>query len=92
MSQYQLWPLTELWYNGATTESLAYTYDEAGNMLTAVNTQGADTFSYSFTYNADNAVLTVSEPFCKVEIAPPYVEVVLLVTVTGPSEFSIAPP
>src|SRR6202453_1026753 len=43
--------------------SYSFTYDQADDMLTATDTQGTDTFSYSFSYNADGQVLTVSEPF-----------------------------
>ncbi|VTR91659.1 rhs repeat-associated core domain protein : YD repeat protein OS=Planctomyces limnophilus (strain ATCC 43296 / DSM 3776 / IFAM 1008 / 290) GN=Plim_1050 PE=4 SV=1: SBBP: SBBP: RHS_repeat: RHS_repeat: RHS_repeat: RHS_repeat: RHS_repeat: RHS_repeat: RHS_repeat: RHS_repeat: RHS_repeat: RHS_repeat: RHS_repeat: RHS_repeat: RHS_repeat: RHS_repeat: RHS_repeat: RHS_repeat: RHS_repeat: RHS_repeat: RHS_repeat [Gemmata massiliana] len=52
---------TEKWYavGGALTQTQTWTYDKAGNMLTAVDPDGA----YTLTYDALNRVITVQEPF-----------------------------
>ena len=42
---------------------MSFSYDSGGNMLSALNTQGGDTFSYSFAYDAAGDVTSVSEPF-----------------------------
>ncbi|MBP3957828.1 RHS repeat protein [Gemmata sp. G18] len=53
--------LTEKWYavGGALTQTQTWTYDGAGNMLTALDPDGA----YTLTYDALNRVTTVREPF-----------------------------
>jgi RHS repeat-associated protein len=50
----------ELWRSptSADTDRQAFTYDAAGNMLTASDFAGA----YTFTYNADNEVATQTDP------------------------------
>ncbi|MGH7227452.1 MAG: hypothetical protein ACRELF_29930, partial [Gemmataceae bacterium] len=57
--------ISETWYNsgGTDVEDFSYSFDEAGNMLSAENNQGTDTFSYSFTYDGAGDVLTADEPF-----------------------------
>jgi YD repeat-containing protein len=51
----------ETWYNssGTLTQTLTFSYDSVGNMLTAANGNG----SYTLTYDSLNRVSTVQEPF-----------------------------
>ena len=57
--------LTEVWYNSASAavETIAFSYDQAGNMLTASNSVSGDSFSYSFAYNGAGQATSVIEPF-----------------------------
>ena len=54
-------PTGQTWYNstGTVTEVLTYSYDPAGNLLTAQAPAG----SYTLSYNAANEVTQVQEPF-----------------------------
>ncbi len=51
----------EKWYNAGSslTNTLTYTYDAVGNMLTAADSHGA----YTFTYDADNRMATQQDMF-----------------------------
>ena len=53
--------LGETWkaYGGSVTDVKTFTYDNVGNQLTAADYNGA----YTYTYDADNRVSTVAEPF-----------------------------
>jgi RHS repeat-associated protein len=57
----------ELWKNsgGTVVGTLAFSYDDAGNLTGTDKTDGVDTYQYTLTYDQLNRPETVAEPFDK---------------------------